>query len=69
MYMYGFFAYMHVYAPYACLVCVWRHKEGIESPGAGIQLLATMWVRGPNQGLLEEQPTVLTTEPSLQPII
>ena len=61
-------ACMTVYHMHAC--CPWSAEEDIGSPGTELkdcwELPCGCW-ESSTLGLLEEQPVLLTTEPSLQP--
>ena len=67
-YMYGCFVCMHVCAPYVCLLPEYT-IEGIKSPRMRVtdsyELPCKCWQL--NLGPLEEQPVLLTTEPSFSP--
>lgn len=45
-------------------ICMWN--RGVGGPGAGVTYACEPRVLGVNLGPLEEQPVLLTTEPSLQ---
>lgn len=48
------------------ILCLQRPEEGVGSCGIEVTIVNTMWVLGLKPGLLEEQPVLLTTEPSLR---
>lgn len=60
--MYGYFIYIYVCVPRACLVPM-EEEEGIRVPE--LELVVT-W--GLNQGPLEKQPVHSTAEAPLQPL-
>lgn len=68
--MYGYFAYMYDCESYKCLVFEKaRRGSHVKCPGTGAtdscELLCGHWCA--NSGSLEEQPTLKTAEPVLQP--
>jgi hypothetical protein len=54
---------------HVCVQCPWGLKGGIRSPGTRVtdDFEAPYGFWDSNQGPLEEQPVLITTEPSLQP--
>ena len=50
---------------FGCMQCSQRSEEDASSPETGVTDEYGYWES--NLGPLEEQPTLLTTEPSLQP--
>ena len=68
-YVYNCFACVYICAPFVCLVLK-KAREAIGSFGLELQksleLLRGYWEL--NQGPLEEEQVLLTSEPSLQPL-
>lgn len=69
LYVYECFACMYVYVAHAC--CLQRLEEGVRSPGTGVkdgcEPPSFSW--DPKPGPLQDQQVLLTTKPTLLPLI
>jgi hypothetical protein len=62
---------MHVCVPSVCAWCYQKTEEGIRSTETEVTdaYEPPCWYQEPNLGPLQEEHALLTTEPSLQPVV